>query len=54
MEYRGVSTEQQVYIIEGLKVNLLGLPALRELDIIQRLDALDTTEAVKSLFPSVF
>ena len=54
MEYQGVSTEQQVYFIEGLKVNLLSQPALREMDIVRRLDALDTTAAVKSRFPSVF
>ncbi len=54
MEYQGVSTEQQVYVIEGLKVNLLGLPAIRELNIVRRLDALDTATAVKSRFPSVF
>ena len=54
MECRGVSTEQQVYVIERLKVNLLGLPALRELDIVRRLDALETAAAMKSCFPSVF
>ena len=53
MEYQGVSTEQQVHCIEGLKVNLLSQPALREMDIVRRLDALDTTAAVKSRFPSV-
>ena len=35
MEYRGVTTKQTVYVIEGLKSNLLGLPAIQELNILQ-------------------
>jgi len=54
LEYRGVSTEQQVYAIEDLKVNLLGLPAIRKLNIVHRLNALDTTTTVMSRFPTVF
>ena len=54
IDYKGVSTKQQVYVIEGLKVNLLGLPAIQELNIIKRVDALDSLGSVKSRFPSVF
>lgn len=49
-----ISTEQEVYVIEGLKIDLLGFPPIKELNILQQLDTLVTVEDVKSHFPSIF
>ena len=49
------STRRRIYVVRGLKTNLLGLPAIQDLQLICRLDATELvqSEAVKQ-FPTVF
>lgn len=49
------STRQKIFVVEGLKTNLLGLPALRELQLVQRINTVnsDLPEVVRE-FEGVF
>ena len=53
------STTQPVYVIKGLKSNLLGLPAITALQLAARMDAAEegsagTLDGYKKQFPSLF
>ena len=55
LEYNGKETIQSVYVVNYLKRNLLGLPAIIALSLAARLDSVsNTTQAVVSKFPSLF
>ena len=55
LQYKQRSCKQQIFVIRGLKINLLGLPAIVELNLAARLDATtDYDSLVYSKFPIVF
>jgi len=58
LTYNGVSVPQTVFVVEGLTSNLLGLPAIQDLQILQRIDALHSTETepldVRKHYPNLF
>ena len=55
LQYKQRSCKQQIFVIRGLKINLLGLPAIVELNLAARLDATtDYDSLVYSKFPTVF
>ena len=55
MTYNGVTPKQMIYVIHGLKRNLLGLPAINALKILQRLDAVGAEkEKIQAQYPKVF
>ena len=50
--YKGTTIKHQMYVIETLKQNLLGLPAIMVLNILQKVDAVvDTNSCILSQFP---
>ena len=53
LSYRGRSSLQELYIVEGLRPNLLGLPAIVDLNIAARIDA-TTSSDIFSLYPTLF
>ena len=59
--HKGVTAQQPVYLVNGLKINLLGLPAITAMKLACRLSATvtDTTTTtipsdIKQRFPSLF
>lgn len=50
------TTTQDIYVISGFKMALLGRPAIHALGIISRIDTvnLDSLESVKRQFPDLF
>ena len=55
LTYKGVSSEQTICVIRGLKVNLLGLPAIKALNILQRLDAIGVEKSeIQEQYPKLF
>ena len=55
LSHRGKATKQPVYVVEGLKTNLLGLPAILALDLVAKMD--ETVEALHPLvekYPTLF
>ena len=52
--YKGRDSQQQVYVVDGLKTNLLGLPAITALHLAARVDASHTSTDVARNFPNVF
>ena len=53
--YKTKSATQQVYVIKGLKNNLLGLPTITALNLIARVDAVTKQkEEIFQQYPSVF
>ena len=61
LSYKGKEVKQRVFVVNGLKTNLLGLPAITALSLAVRTDAVETEtqqradEAdIKKQFPSVF
>ena len=52
--YQISTIEQQVYVIEGLRSNLLGLPATMGLNLVARTDVAVSDENLKERFPKVF
>lgn len=55
LTYKERSCKQEVFVVEGLKNNLLGLPAITSLNLAVRLDetSLATTD-IRERFPQVF
>lgn len=49
LSYNGKSCKQQVYVVEGLQNNLLGLPAISALCITARLDSTATVDCTTPL-----
>ena len=60
LSYRGKEAKQCVFVVDGLKTNLLGLPAITALGLAVRIDTTDTDAPTTTLadimkqFPSVF
>ena len=55
LEYNGKKTIQSVYVVNHLKKNLLGLPAIIALSLAARLDSVsNTTQVVVNRFSSLF
>ena len=55
LTYKDRSTQQEIYVNEGLTRNLLGLPAITELQIIARLDAVsDVRSTIMESYPKLF
>ena len=46
---------QTVFVVRGLKANLLGLPAIKSLQVLKRLDTVPSAElSIQQRFPKVF
>ena len=55
LKYRKRSARQSVYVVKGLKTNLLGLWAITALQLACRIDAVNTEEPdIVKRFPQVF
>ena len=54
LTYKQCSIRHNVYIVQSLNQNLLGLPAILALNILSRLDNLSTTSTIPSQFPDLF
>ena len=55
LQYKQRCCKQQSFVVRGLKINLLGLPAIVELNLAARLDATtDYNSLVYNKFPTVF
>ena len=59
LTHKDQTSEQQIYVVQGFKTNLLGLPAITALEIVTRIGAITTDghtveEAVHQQFPSLF
>ena len=59
LSFNGRSSKQQVFVVDGLNNNLLGLPAITSLKLAKRLDETVTTAAISSAeilkrFPKLF
>ena len=55
LTHEGNSSNEEVFIVEDLKTNLLGLPAIQSLQLIKRVCATTTTaEDIKEQYPKVF
>ena len=55
LEYKGKETLQSVYVVNHLKRNLLGLPAITALNLAVRVESMtNTTCSVVGKFPSLF
>ena len=55
MIYNGLQSEQVVFVMKGLKKNLLGLLALTALQLVSRLDGVDQYEKhIYQRFPNLF
>ena len=52
MSYKGKTSTQDVFIVKGLKNNLLGLPTIRELNLIQNVCTIENN--IISQYPSLF
>ena len=52
--HKGTAATQPVFVIRGLKSNLLGLPAITALRLAIQLDTTETTEDYLKQFPSLF
>ena len=48
------STSEMIYVVQGLKSNLLGFPAIQNLRLIHRVDLVSKTDAIKQQFAAVF
>ena len=53
LTYKERTCTQQVYVVEGLQNNLLGLPAITSLNLAARVDAAGDTP-IQERFPVVF
>ena len=55
LAYGERKSKQQVFVVKGLKNNLLGLPAIKALELAARLDSTDSYQArIIAEYPSVF
>ena len=55
LKFKGIRVKQKVYVIEGLKNNLLGLPAVTSLEIAVRVDTFeDPSTGIRNKYPTVF
>ena len=55
ISHKGKATSQRVFVVDGLKTNLLGLPAITALGLAIRTDTVETGSTdFRKRFPSVF
>ncbi len=55
LSYKQTSSPQQIFVVRGLKRNLLGLPAITALNLAARLDStIDYKTLIEESFPSIF
>ena len=55
LQYRNRSSQQEIFVVKGLKKNLLGLPAVTSLELVARVDTLtDSQTEIITTFPKVF
>ena len=54
LQYMSRSSQQDVFVVKGLKRNLLGLPAITALELVARVDSLMDQTEIMALFPKVF
>ena len=55
LTYEGKEAHQQVYVVNHLQTNVLGLPAITTLQLAARMDSCETTlPGWESKFPKVF
>lgn len=48
VEYKGVKSTQEIYVVEKLQQPLLGRPALQALQLVKRVDTLETGKSAKN------
>ena len=51
LTFKNVTCKQKVFVVKGLKCNLLGLPAITSLNLISRINSV---QEVKKLYPHLF
>ena len=49
-----VFSQDTIYVVRGLKSNLLGFPAICNLQLLKRADSIDTTDDIRQRFANVF
>ena len=55
LSYQGKTTNQPVYVVKGLKINLLGLPAILALDLVARIEeTVETFFHIVEKYPTLF
>ena len=55
LTFKHVTCKQKVFVVKGLKHNLLGLPAITSLNLISRMNSIQfSAEEVKKLYPHLF
>ena len=55
LTYKQTNCLQEIFVVKGLQNNLLGLPAIKALSLIQRLQAVFLSErSIKQSFPNLF
>eukprot|EP00731_Ephydatia_muelleri_P006180 Em0003g428a len=55
LAYKGTHSHQTIFVVKGLKTNLLGLPALRALKLIARVDSVEQYEdTIRQKYPKLF
>ena len=54
LQYMSRSSQQDVFVVKGLKRNLLGLPAITALELVAQVDLLMDQTEIMALFPKVF
>ena len=55
LHYKQKSSLQKIFVVKGLRTNLLGLPAITSLDLAARVDTtIDYSSLVNESFPNVF
>ena len=54
LSHKSTHTKQTVYVVKGLKNNLLGLPAILSLNLATRLQQIEESTAVQDNFPNLF
>ena len=55
LQFKGRSSQQEIFVVKGLKKNLLGLPAIISLELVARMDTLtDPQSEIIAAYPKVF
>ena len=55
LTHKGIQSHQTIFVVKGLKTNLLGLPALRALKLIARVDSVEQyDETIRRKYPKLF
>ena len=55
LSHKEKATQETIFVIRGLKTNLLGLPAIKSLQLVQRIDVMEeSTRDIERRLPQVF